>query len=211
MTSKLKIGIIGGTGKAGKYLVNKLLSQGFEIKMLVRNPEKVNIPKESAEIIVGDIQNYEKVKSLITNCNAVLSTLGQDFGKKLIFLNGTQNIINAMNELQIKRYIMLAGIALNTPNDKKNFKIKLTSKIMKLLFSGTINDKQKAYNLLSNIDIDWTVVRVPMIKMTDSSDEIKIDLADCPGTKINSTDLADFMIKQISDETFIQKAPFIAN
>jgi nucleoside-diphosphate-sugar epimerase len=34
-----KIAVIGGTGKAGSFLVRKLLEKGFQIKLLLRNLE----------------------------------------------------------------------------------------------------------------------------------------------------------------------------
>ena len=38
-----KIAVIGGTGKAGKYLVKQLVNQGFKIKVLLRNPDKLEL------------------------------------------------------------------------------------------------------------------------------------------------------------------------
>jgi len=35
-----KIAIIGGTGKAGRYIASKALEKGYHVRMLVRNPEK---------------------------------------------------------------------------------------------------------------------------------------------------------------------------
>jgi len=40
MQQNIKIAVLGGTGKAGKYLVKQLRKQGFQIKLLLRNPEK---------------------------------------------------------------------------------------------------------------------------------------------------------------------------
>jgi hypothetical protein len=36
-------------------------------------------------------------------------------------------------------------------------------------------------------------------------------LEDCPGDKISSTDLADFLIAQLVEKEFWRKSPFIAN
>jgi hypothetical protein len=73
------------------------------------------------------------------------------------------------------------------------------------------NDRQKDYELLKNSNIRWTIVRCPMIKLTDLSAHVKTSLKDRPGNHISATDLARFLIDQLNDETFICKAPFIAN
>jgi hypothetical protein len=82
---------------------------------------------------------------------------------------------------------------------------------MKTNYPETTFDKQEEFNLLSGSNIDWTLVRLPMIELTDETKKLLINLEDCPGYKISATDLARFLIKQLSDGTYIRKAPFIAN
>lgn len=109
------------------------------------------------------------------------------------------------------RYILLTGLTIDTPYDRKGLLTKFLTFLMKTNFRDIIADKQKDYNLLAQSSLDWTVVRVPMIEQTDSTRPLKVNLKDCPGNKISTTDLADFLIKQLSDPEFIGKAPFISN
>jgi putative NADH-flavin reductase len=211
MVQLKKIAVIGGTGKAGKYLVNQLVNQGFKIKVLLRNPEKLEIKSHLVEKISGDVRNYESVNSLIEGCSAVISTLGQSRGESPIFSYATGNIIKSMRVQNVKRYIMITGLTIETIYDKKSFRTQILSKIMKLSFPAIIEDKQKEYSILSESDLDWTVIRLPLIKQTESLGQIKISLTDCPGKKISSTDLAIFLISQLFDDTYIRKSPFIAN
>ena len=205
------IAVIGGTGKAGQYLVRELIRQGYKIKMLVRNPEKFKLDKSGVEIIQGDVRRYESVYSLINGCSAVISTLGQTKGETPVFSITAQNITKAMNLLYVQRYLVITSLTLDTPDDKKSRGTKFQSKMMKLIFPSIIADKQKEYEIISKSALDWTVVRLPFIKLTESTGEIKISLTDCPGKKISSTDLSNFLIDQLTDERFIRKAPFIAN
>jgi putative NADH-flavin reductase len=205
------IAVIGGTGKAGQYLVKELIKQGYKIKMLVRNPEKFNLENSEIEIIQGDVLNAESVYSLITSCNAVISTLGQTKGESPVFSIAAQNITEAMNSLNVQRYLMVTGLTLDIPDDKKSFRTKLQSKIMKICFPAIIADKQKEYEIISGTNLDWTVIRLPFIDLTELTGEVKMSLTDCPGKKISSTDLANFLIDQLTDSRFIRKAPFIAN
>jgi hypothetical protein len=64
---------------------------------------------------------------------------------------------------------------------------------------------------LTESNIDYTLVRLPLIELTDKKSELKVSLEDCPGEKISATDLADFLIDQLSETQYIRKAPFIAN
>ena len=206
-----KIAVIGGTGKAGKYLVNQLVSQGFQIKVLMRNPDKFKPDHPSVEKVTGNAINYESVLSLFQGCDAVISTLGQTKGESPVFNQSTRNIIQVMNSLNISRYIVITGLTIDTPYDKKGLRTRLLSKIMKLIFPVVIADKQKEYSILSESNLDWTIVRLPLIEQTDSKGTVKQSLTDCPGKKISATDLACFLIDQLADDQYIRKSPFIAN
>jgi putative NADH-flavin reductase len=211
MPNIVKIAVIGGTGKSGIYLVQRLLSQAFPLKMLVRNPESCQIKSPLAEIIHGNVRNAEAVRSLIEGCHAVISTLGQPKGEEPIFSQATANVIRSMNAYGIKRYILITGLNVDTALDKKSPKTAFATEWMKNNYPQTTADKQRELELLSESDIDWTLVRLPLIELTDKKREWRASLEDCPGEKISAADLADFLIGQFFDEAYIKKAPFIAN
>ena len=206
----MKVAVIGGTGKAGRYLVKRLVSQGFKIKALTRNPAKLE-ETDLVEKVTGDVTDYESVYNLLDGCDVVISTLGQTKGEDPVFSIAAQNIVRAMEALQIKRYIVLTGLTLETPFDDKGFKTKMKSLVMRLLFSKIITDKQNEYKILQQSKLDWTIVRVPFIEMTDTRGNVEASLSDCKGSGISSSDLADFLTAQIKNESYIRKAPFIWN
>lgn len=210
MDQDMKVAVIGGTGKAGRYLVNRLVSQGFKIKALTRNPGKLE-ETDLVEKVAGDVTDYESVYNLVNGCDVVISTLGQTKGEDPVFSIAAQNIVRAMEALQIKRYIVLTGLTLETPLDDKGFQTKMKSLVMRLLFGKIIADKQNEYKILQQSTLDWTIVRVPFIEMTDSRGNVEASLSDCKGSGISSADLADFLIGQIKSESYIRKAPFIWN
>jgi putative NADH-flavin reductase len=211
MQNLIKIAVIGGTGKSGKYLVQRLLSQAFPLRILARDPEACQIKSPLVEIIQGDVREVEAVRSLIKGCRAVISTLGQPKGEGPIFSQATTNVIRSMNEYGIKRYILITGLNVDTGLDKKSQKTAVATEWMKNNYPQTTSDKQRELDLLSESDIDWTLVRLPLIELTAEKREWKASLEDCPGEKISATDLADFLIGQLAEQAYIRKAPFIAN
>jgi hypothetical protein len=81
---------------------------------------------------------------------------------------------------------------------------------MKTNYPETTADKQTEYHALSESNISWTLVRLPLIEQTDEVNKISISLEDCPGGKISAPDLAIFLVEQLSDDRFVNKSPFIA-
>ena len=215
-----KIAVIGGGGRTGKYLVSQLLENGFQIKLLLRNPEvsKQIIPLDNPliQVIKGDVLDYEAVTLVAKDCEAVISTVGQRKDEPLVASQATANILNAMaenstEEFEIKRYILVAGLNVETPFDKKGPETMAATEWMKSNFPLIHEDRQKAYKILEESNADWTLVRVPYIEFTDERNEIGVSLKDSPGKKISAADIAGFLIEQLEDKAYIKKSPFIAN
>ena len=49
-----------------------------------------------------------------------------------------------------------------------------------------------------------------MIEQTNARGEVKSSLEDCPGDAISATDLAYFLIEQVTDHQYLRKSPFVA-
>ena len=219
MNRNIKIAIVGGCGRTGKFLVERLLTKGFHIKLLLRNPENItsDILSNSsfAEIVKGDVLDYDKVKLLLEGCSAVISTVGQRKDEPLVASQATANILGAMAETKCMskeaRYILVAGLNVDTPFDKKGAETKAATEWMKTNFPLIHNDRQKAYEILTASDAHWTLVRVPYIEFTGNKGLVGVSVLDSPGKKISAGDIADFLIDQLDDKTYLRKAPFIAD
>lgn len=206
-----KVAVLGGGGRTGKYLVNQLLEKEINVKVLLRNPESFTIQNSKIEIIEGDAINESAIRSLLEDCQAVVSTIGQRPGEAMVASNATKNILKIMTDFDIQRYVLLAGINIDTPFDKKEEKTIAATDWMKTNYPEIQQDRQLTYNLLTESNANWTLVRVPFIEFTDTSSEIIVNLEDCPGDKISSSDIAGFMVQEMIEEKFVRKSPFITN
>jgi putative NADH-flavin reductase len=211
MKQKLKIAVIGGGGRTGKYLVDQLVSHGHSVKLLLRNPENFNIQNSLIEIVKGDAVDSASIHSLLAGCQAIISTVGQRKDEPLVARQATINVLKAMEAHQIQRYLLVTGLNTDTPFDRKGPQTSMATEWMKTNYSIYHEDKQKAYSILSASNTAWTMVRVPFIEFTDERNDIRVSLEDCLGTKISASDIAAFLIDQLGDTTYIRKSPFIAN
>lgn len=205
-----KVAVLGGGGRTGKFLVNQLLKQGFSIKLLLRNPESFTIQSSQIEIIQGDALDLNSIKLLLKDCQAILSTIGQRKDEPLVASLATSNILKVMKDYGIERYVLLAGLNIDTPFDKKSPKTSMATDWMKTNFPLIQEDRQKAYTFLVESNVNWTQVRVPFIEFTDESTEIAISLEDCLGDKISANDIANFMITEMLESKYSRKSPFIS-
>jgi putative NADH-flavin reductase len=210
-TAFKKIAVLGGTGKAGKYLIKELIRQGYVVNALARDPRKFEHNLTSIEVIPGNARDYQSILNLLSECDGVISTLGPSRNEPDTCSIAAGHIIKAMQTLNIRRLIEVAGLGIDTPEDKKGFLTRMLVTIMRWFASSVIDDRQKDYELLKKSNIQWTIVRCPMIKLTDITRKVKTSLTDSPGNQISATDLARFLIDQLNNEEFVCKAPFVAN
>jgi len=213
MNKKSIIAVIGGTGKSGKYLVNELINQGFQIKVLVRNPQNFLINNPQVEMVEGNVSDYNSVFRLIENCQAVISTLGMGIpaSEPTIFSESTIHVIRAMNASQISRYIVTTGLNVDTPFDSKKSKTAMATEWMKSNFPRSTADRQLEYEILRKSNLDWTLVRLPLIKLSDQRSLAEANLEDCKGDEISATDLANFLLEQLNSRSYIKQSPFVFN
>ncbi|MCE4048702.1 NAD(P)H-binding protein [Bacillus sp. Au-Bac7] len=208
-----KIAIIGGTGKVGRRIAVKALENGYQVRMLVRTPKKLSLNDDRIEIVEGAVQNREDIQKLLKDCQIVINTFGQPLKEKPIYSSVTKTIIEIMAELQIERYIGVTGGSLTISNDKKSLINRLGAKLFENFYSDMMIDKKKEWDFLNSNEqiIKWTLIRLPFITDQEDIGYIKENLTDLPGIKITNGDIATFIINQIEDSKYIQKAPFISN
>lgn len=209
MLSNATIAVIGGTGKSGKFLVRELIQQNIPFRMLVRDTATGYLP--TVQLIQGDVRDPQAVLKVTEGCTAIISTLGQPKGEPPIFSPATRNVLAAMQARNITRYILTTGLNVDTPGDRKGPITQAGTSWMREHYPGTTADKQLEYELLAASPVDWTLVRLPLIGLTENSEAVSTSLEDCPGTGIHGRDLARFLVHQIEGKDYIRQAPFLAN
>src|SRR3712207_6800752 len=77
-----KILVVGATGRVGGAAVELLLEAGFEVRALVRSPEKgVRLRSLGAETPVGDATIPETLGPAVRGCSGIFSALGAGPGR----------------------------------------------------------------------------------------------------------------------------------
>lgn len=213
MTSSYKIAVIGGTGKSGSYLIQELFSNNFQVKALVRNLQKINQIPAGVEIVLGDVTDIDAVRRLLKGCTHVVSMLGMGTppSEPTIFAQSTQYILDTMQQEGILRYIVTTGLNVDTPSDQKSMQTKFGTQWMKQNFPISTANKQAEYDLLVSSVADWTLIRLPLIELTDDNVPINTDLKDCTGNKISAKSLAKFVVMQLFSKELSGQAPFVFN
>ena len=211
MVSIPKIAVLGGTGKSGQYLSRELIRQKIPFRILLRNPQHFEIKSPLATVVQGDAREDDAVRRLLQGCDAVISMLGQPAGEPPIFSQATRNVLAAMRQYNIRRYIVTTGLSVDASTDHKSDHVQEATGWMNTHYPQTTADKQVEYQLLSSSNIDWTMIRLPMIAQSDDERPLAVSLTDCRGEQISAGRLARFAITLLHNGQYMQQAPFVAN
>ncbi|PEE39749.1 SDR family oxidoreductase [Bacillus pseudomycoides] len=206
-----KVAIIGANGKAGKYLITQALQEGYCVRILTRNPQIFKISHKHLEVVKGDARDISAIRRLLQGCKAVINAVGKPKKESYIFSTVTNHILKVMEEYKIKRYILVSGGSLDVQGDQKSILNKLGAMLFRVFLSNMMKDKYKELQMIQNSNVDWTIVRLPFVVDGQGSGKIKESIRDLPGIKIQNGDIAPFVIKQINDEMYRRKCPFISN
>lgn len=115
----MKCFVTGATGFLGSHVARQLLSQGAELRLLLRPTSRVdNIADLPAERVVGDLRDPESLKKGMSGCEFVFH-VAADYrlwarnGQELYDSNveGTRNVLAAARDSGVLRVIYTSSVA----------------------------------------------------------------------------------------------------
>jgi putative NADH-flavin reductase len=210
----MRLYIIGGSGKTGRELIKQALDQGHSVTTLVRNPKRFKITNPNLSVIKGNVLDLKSFDQSMKGQDAVLSALGHKryIFKTAILSEGTKNIIEAMQRQKVKRFICITSLGIND----SRFKLGLyyTLFVIPFILFFYFLDKSKQEKLIFKSDLDWTIIRPG--QLTNGKKRLKykhgLNVGNYIITRmISRADVADFMIKQLNDSTYLRMTPGITN
>jgi len=206
----MNILIFGASGKTGHELVKQALTQGHRVTAFVRNPSKLKITHDHLKVIQGDVTNSKLVEEAAKGHDAVLSALGaaSPFKFDQSVVDGISNIVIAMEQENVDRLIYLSAINVKESISNAGLLIRFIAPI--LLRTETAGHEAREI-IIRQSRLKWTLVRSAGLtndvhKEYRSGENIK---AKGIAASISRTDVADFMLRQLTDNTFLKKAPMI--
>ena len=204
----MKIAIFGASGRTGILTVYQALEKGHEVTAFARTPSSVTITHKNLRIIRGDILEFEKVKAAVEGQDVVILTLGTYTRKySTVLSEGTANIIRAMNETAVKRLICMSSVGILKDDGGFWFgKI-----ILPLFLKQEFEDKKRQMDLIRESNLDWVIIRPVTLTQAPKTGKYKIYDNKPGSSKIPRADVADFILKLLTDKKYDGQIPAISS
>lgn len=204
----MKLLIFGATGATGQELVKQSLEAGHQVTAFVRTPSRLTFQHQDMTVFEGDVIDAALVRSAVEGKNVVLSTLGASspfkFDQNVV--DGIGNIVEAMEGQGVKRLIYLSAMNVKESRHDAGFLIRV---LAPLLLRHEIAGHEAKEQIIKQSQLDWTIVRAAGLTngalktQYRSGEDIR---ANGPAASISRADVAHFMLKQVSDRTYLHRA-----
>jgi putative NADH-flavin reductase len=207
-----KLLILGATGGTGRELVAQALGQGHEVTALARRPDQLP-PSAGLRVVAGSLpENREALAAAMRGQDAVISALGTGASLKSsgLMRRSLPAIRQAMEAAGVRRLIVTSAYGVGpTRRD-----VPLLPRLMiGLLLRDIYADKAAGEEDLRRSALDWTLVYPVTLTKGPRTGRYRVGerLALRGLPRISRADLADFLLRQVDDGTYVRKGVLISS
>ena len=212
----MKLVIFGASGGTGQHLVQQALAQDHKVTAFARRPDSILAsPSPGLTVVQGDVHDAVAVSAAIAGGDAVLSALGaRTLGRSDVLKVGVGNILAGMAAHGVRRIICLgaSGASADAAQHQGAFTRLLLKLISRTVLREPFRSQREQEELLESSSTDYTIVRPPRLVNGPGTERYRVQEDGLPphGLTINRADVADFMLRQLTDKSWIRKGPYIA-
>ena len=202
----MKIALFGATGGTGQQLLAQAIKSGHQVTALVRDPAKLDRKNSALTVIAGNVLQPADVDKVVSGADAVICSLGNTSNNPdMMVTQGTRNIIDAMQRLNVRRLLVVSSLGVGDSKDQVPFFFKV---LMKTALRKTMEDKEAQEAAVRASRLDWTIVRPGGLTNDPPTGTYRVG-ADLTAGRITRADVADFILKELTRNEYIQQTPGI--
>jgi putative NADH-flavin reductase len=208
----MKVLIIGASRGVGRRLLEHALAQDHQVTAAVRNPAAVDIQHAQLRVVPCDVLNTGPVTRALAGQEVVYCTIGdKSRGPTTLYSTAARNIVQAMQVQQVRRLVFLSnfGVLGETAQDLRGAALLFLAKRM---IRHTLADHRRALEEIQDHAPEWIAVRpLPLTNgRWTGRYRTAVDGIPAKSTHIARADVADFMMRQATDNSYLNMAPAIA-
>jgi putative NADH-flavin reductase len=203
----LRLAIFGATGRTGRVVVEHALRLGHEVNALTRDPARIS-PRSRLRVVGGDVRDPTAVAATLHDADAIISALGRRRRGPDVCTEGIRTVLSHAADNGPHRLILLSNYGVA---DSRHRTAYVT--VSWLLERPVLRDKEQMEALLPSSDSDWTVVRAPVLTNGPRTGDYRTgtDLRLSFTAKVSRADLAEFMLAELRDNTYLRQAVAITS
>jgi uncharacterized protein YbjT (DUF2867 family) len=206
--------VIGASRGVGLETVKRALGEGHRVRAFARSAEQIELDAANLECFAGDALKAEDVRRALAGMDAVIQALGVKAGPEMVFRGtklfsrATRVLVEAMQDEGVTRLVALTGFGAG---DSRNQGGCLYNAGFNAVLGRVYDDKNVQEHLIRSSDLDWTIARPGILtdRAATNRYQVMLDPAEWRPGAIARADVADFLVRQVTSDDYLRKAPVL--
>lgn len=206
--------IIGASSGIGLATTRLALERGHSVVAFARSAGQIALQHARLRKLVGNARKTDDVRLALAGVDAVIQTLGVPANTRMItgpvdlFSTATTTLLPLMKELGIRRLISVTGFGAG---ESRSSIAPLQRLGFNLVFGRAYGDKDLQEQLITQSGLDWTIVRPGVLINTRKVGRYRVLVSQKNWRNgiVSRSDVADFLVRQLTDDTCLKQAPVL--
>ncbi|MGH9201059.1 MAG: NAD(P)-dependent oxidoreductase [Vicinamibacterales bacterium] len=208
----MNILVLGATGGVGRQVVSQALAESHNVTALVRDTRRITTVSDRLQVVQGDVTaDSPTLSDVVRGQDAVICALGvPSLTPHRLIERSAPLIVRAMERHGVRRLIHTSAFGVGGTYADVPLLPRL---FIRTLLRRVYGDKAKGEESIHGSDLDWTIVYPAGLTDGPRTGRCRagehIALRGLP--TISRADVAEFLLKQIADRTYVRKDILIAS
>lgn len=210
----MKVLVIGASRGIGRAVVEAALEAGHGVRALARSVDALP-PRDGLETVAGDATDAAVLRGALEGVDAVVMTLGIKesvamlWQEVTLFSDATAALLPLMQEMGPRRLIAVTGIGAGDSARALSTAERMGHKV---IFAKPYADKTRQEEMIRASGLDWTLVRPTILTHNRASGayRVMVEPESWRMGMISRADVADYVVRALSDDETIGTAPVLA-
>ncbi len=210
----MQLTIFGGTGGTGEQLIRAALDASHTVTAPARDPSRIRVSHDQLRTVRADVLDPLSLNGTVDGADAVVSALGASRMREptTVYSTGVANIIEAMRRAGVRRFIGVTAVPVTPRTEVSLLERLVLYPILYRFFGEGYADMARMEQLLRASDVDWTIVRPPMLTDGPATGRYRtaVDRHLQRGRTVSRADLAAAMLRLLEDPDTVRTTVSVA-
>jgi uncharacterized protein YbjT (DUF2867 family) len=207
--------VIGASRGIGLATVEALLAKGHDVRALARSARAIAIDDPRLQKIDGDARDTAVIVRALDGVDAVVQSLGVDFGPQAVlkgttlFSQSARALVDAMRAVGVKRLVAVTGFGAG--DSRGHGGLLYNAVLFPLILKRVYDDKDIEEQIVKASGLEWTIVRPGVLTSGPATGRYQVltDPATWRTGAIARADVADFLAREVTEAAYVGKTPVL--